>query len=197
MLALPHLTPPPHTHTHACVARICTAGLTSITRWLEVVGTNLAATCSGCLPPSALPAACTPVPCSPSATLCGSGVKPVVTVRSLATGEAPWSCDVLCVAPSSATVTTVTCATQFLGTNGTVEVSVGGASSAAFLFDDTRTVPELDVGSATPPTCPSDGCTVTLTGRRLGAVAVLVTNALGTVVQPAVDAYNVCVCTHT
>ena len=152
-------------------------GSTAASKLLEVSGVNMGRSCVGCLPVGQQPSLCAAGACNSSASVCGGGSSPVVTVWSVP-GMAGYPCDVLCVAPASSTVTSITCRTAFPFRTGAVSVNVSGLVSATVGVDYDELLSEPEVHSASPSTCASVGCHVTLSGVKLASTEVLVSNAL-------------------
>ncbi len=101
-------------------------------------------------------------------------------------GFVPFPCEVLCVSLSSATLSSLTCRTEYPLSQGLVSVNVSGnvSSPIPFDYDGLLSLPELEAGSGLPATCPSVGCTVRLLGKFLASTEVVVSNLLATWVVP-------------
>ena len=152
-------------------------GSTAASKLLEVSGVNMGRSCVGCLPVGQQPSLCAAGACNSSASVCGGGSSPVVTVWSVP-DMVGYPCDVLCVSPASSTVTSITCRTAFPFRTGAVSVNVSGLVSATVGVDYDELLSEPEVHSASPSTCASVGCHVTLSGVKLASTEVLVSNAL-------------------
>jgi hypothetical protein len=152
-------------------------GSTAASKLLEVSGVNMGRSCVGCLPVGQQPSLCAAGACNSSASVCGGGSSPVVTVWSVP-DMVGYPCDVLCVSPASSTVTSITCRTAFPFRTGAVSVNVSGLVSATVGVDYDELLSEPEVHSASPSACGSVGCNVTLSGVNLASTEVLVSNAL-------------------
>jgi hypothetical protein len=168
-------------------------GSTLSRKVLELRGSNVAVHCVGCAPRDQQPQACAAPACAPTASVCSntSMYLPVVTLHTVPATE-PWTCEVLCVAPVTSSVASVTCITGFPYDVGLVTLSVGGVDSPAVSLSASSSgggvAPVvLDAAAVTPSACPSLGCLVTIRGLFLAPSELLVSNALGTIVVRALD----------
>ena len=161
-------------------------GTTAASKLLQVSGLNMGSACVGCLPSGSQPPLCAAAACNASTWVCGAGSTPVVTVWSVP-GMVGYPCDVLCVSAASSTVTSITCRTAFPFRTGAVSVNVSGLVSSTVAVDYDALVSEPEVVSLLPSTCPSVGCTVTLSGTSLASTEVLLSNGLSAWVMPTLS----------